>query len=133
LGGEGPALRWFKLTVLCAMAVIAQVYYMCMPESTLSPHSWTMSLATEKMKHLCEHSAHARSYLQFLYNNPLVAREKSETAKQFFSPQIVNPQILGLVPLSQIRKFLMCASPQIKNSSNFYDSSTYHKYSQIST
>ncbi len=31
------------------------------------------------------------------------------------SPQIVNPQILGLISQSQIRKFLKCASPQIAN------------------
>jgi hypothetical protein len=30
-----------------------------------------------------------------------------------FSPQIANPQILGLNQQSQIRKFLMYASPQI--------------------
>jgi hypothetical protein len=29
--------------------------------------------------------------------------------------QIANPQILGLTPLSQIRKFLMHAIPQITN------------------
>jgi hypothetical protein len=29
--------------------------------------------------------------------------------------QIANPQTLGLIPLSQIRKSLGCASPQIAN------------------
>ncbi len=33
----------------------------------------------------------------------------------FVSPQNANPQILGLIPQSQIRKFLKCASPQIAN------------------
>ncbi len=28
----------------------------------------------------------------------------------FKSPQIANPQFLGLIPLMQIRKFLWCAS-----------------------
>ncbi len=38
--------------------------------------------------------------------------------KQTFvkSPQIENPQILGLIPLSQIRKFHRYASLQIENS-----------------
>jgi hypothetical protein len=31
----------------------------------------------------------------------------------FVSPQLANPQIRGLLPQSQIRKFLRCASPQI--------------------
>ncbi len=31
------------------------------------------------------------------------------------SPQIANPKILGLIPLSQIRKFLWCASPEVVN------------------
>ncbi len=30
-------------------------------------------------------------------------------------PQIANQQILGLIPLSQIRTFLRCPSPQIAN------------------
>ncbi len=33
----------------------------------------------------------------------------------FSSPQIANPQILGLIPQLKIRKFLKCASPQIAN------------------
>ncbi len=33
----------------------------------------------------------------------------------FFSPQIANPQILGLIPQLKIRKFLKCESPQIAN------------------
>jgi hypothetical protein len=33
----------------------------------------------------------------------------------FLSRQIVNPHILGLVSLSQIRKSPMCASPKIAN------------------
>jgi hypothetical protein len=33
----------------------------------------------------------------------------------FVSPQIANPQILGLIPQLKIRKFLKCASPQIAN------------------
>jgi hypothetical protein len=41
--------------------------------------------------------------------------------KQSFvkSPQIANWQIFGLIPLSQIRKFVTCASPQIANSQVF--------------
>jgi len=34
-------------------------------------------------------------------------------ANFFVSPQLAYPQILGLIPQSQIRKFLRCASPQI--------------------
>jgi sorbitol-specific phosphotransferase system component IIBC len=33
----------------------------------------------------------------------------------FLSPKIANPQILGLILLSQIRKFLRCVNPQIAN------------------
>jgi hypothetical protein len=33
----------------------------------------------------------------------------------FFSPQIANPQILRLIPQSQISKYLWCSSPQITN------------------
>jgi hypothetical protein len=36
-----------------------------------------------------------------------------------YSLQIDNHQILGLIPLVQIRKFLRCASPQISNSQIF--------------
>jgi hypothetical protein len=38
-----------------------------------------------------------------------------EVGKQTFveSPQIANPQIFGLIPLLQIRKFFSCASQQI--------------------
>jgi hypothetical protein len=36
------------------------------------------------------------------------------------SPQIANPQIPGLIPLSQIRKFLRYASPQIANPQIFF-------------
>jgi hypothetical protein len=40
----------------------------------------------------------------------------AEWGKQtFLVTQIANPHILGLIPLSQIRKFLRCASPQIAN------------------
>ncbi len=37
-------------------------------------------------------------------------------AKFFIRPQIENPQIPGIIPLAQIRKFLSSASPQIGNS-----------------
>jgi hypothetical protein len=37
----------------------------------------------------------------------------------FLSPQIANPQILELISLSKIRKFLMCVSQNHK-SANFY-------------
>jgi hypothetical protein len=38
------------------------------------------------------------------------------TSKLFFQIlQIANPQILALIPLSQIRKFLSCARPQFFN------------------
>jgi hypothetical protein len=40
---------------------------------------------------------------------------KGGNANFFVGPQIANPQILGLIPQSQIRKFLRCASPQIAN------------------
>jgi hypothetical protein len=42
---------------------------------------------------------------------------KAEMGKLTYvkSPQIANPQILGLIPLLQIRKFLRCTSPQIAN------------------
>ncbi len=40
---------------------------------------------------------------------------KGEHANFCVSPQITDPQILGLVPQLQIRKFLRCASPQISN------------------
>jgi hypothetical protein len=33
----------------------------------------------------------------------------------FKSPHIAYPQILGLIPMSQIRKFLSCANPQKAN------------------
>jgi hypothetical protein len=36
-------------------------------------------------------------------------------SKHLLSPQIVNPQILGRIPLLQIRKFVRCGSPQIAN------------------
>ncbi len=40
---------------------------------------------------------------------------KSGHAIFFVSPQIANPQILGLIPQAQICTFLRCASPQIPN------------------
>jgi|688.fasta_scaffold1208493_1 hypothetical protein len=43
---------------------------------------------------------------------------KAEYAHFYVSPQIVNPQILGHIPLSQIRKFTLC----------FYD---VHSFLQI--
>jgi hypothetical protein len=48
---------------------------------------------------------------------PYRACLKAEVGKQTFfkSPQIANLQILGLIPLSQISKILMCVSPQIAN------------------
>jgi hypothetical protein len=36
-------------------------------------------------------------------------------ANFFVCSQIANPQILGLITQSQIRKFLSCASPQLEN------------------
>jgi hypothetical protein len=39
----------------------------------------------------------------------------SKVGNFFISPQIANPQILLLIPQSQILKFLRCASPQICN------------------
>ncbi len=36
----------------------------------------------------------------------------------FWSPQITNPQVLGLIPLTQIHKFPRCSS-KIKKSANF--------------
>jgi hypothetical protein len=46
----------------------------------------------------------------------------SEVGEQTFlkSPQVANPHILSLIPLSQIRKLLRCAIPQIKNSQIFF-------------
>jgi hypothetical protein len=41
------------------------------------------------------------------------------TGQANFFPQNANPQILRLIPLSQIRQFLECAGPQIK-SANFH-------------
>jgi hypothetical protein len=46
-----------------------------------------------------------------------------KVGKQTFveSPQIANPQILGLIPQSQNRKFFWCASQQtIADPANFY-------------
>jgi hypothetical protein len=40
---------------------------------------------------------------------------KGEQANFFVSPQITHPQILGLIPQLQIRKFLRCESLQIAN------------------
>jgi hypothetical protein len=37
---------------------------------------------------------------------------------RMINPHIANTQILGLIPLSQIRKFLSCADPQNSNSHN---------------
>jgi hypothetical protein len=49
-----------------------------------------------------------------------LAGKSSHGAHTFFSgPQIANPQILGFVPLSQIRKFLRCGSPQIRKFAMF--------------
>jgi len=47
--------------------------------------------------------------------------KEAEVGKQTFliSLQIANPQIFGLLPLSQFRKCLRCASPQILNSQIF--------------
>ena len=39
----------------------------------------------------------------------------------FLSPHIANPEILGLNPQSQIRKFLRYASPQITNPQISFD------------
>jgi hypothetical protein len=40
---------------------------------------------------------------------------KVDTQIIFVCQQIADPQILGLIPQSQIRKFLKFASPQIAN------------------
>jgi hypothetical protein len=40
-------------------------------------------------------------------------------ANVFYSPQIDNPQILGLIPLLKIRRFLKCASALIANRKYF--------------
>ncbi len=39
----------------------------------------------------------------------------------FLSPQIAYPQILGLIPQSQIHKFPRCANPQIANPQIYND------------
>jgi hypothetical protein len=41
--------------------------------------------------------------------------------RHLISPQIENPQILGLNPQSQTRKFLRYARPQNLKSANFFD------------
>jgi hypothetical protein len=45
----------------------------------------------------------------------MISQLQRWSKKLFFIPQIANPQILGLITLSQIRKFLRWASPQIAN------------------
>ncbi len=46
----------------------------------------------------------------------------AEVGKQtfFYSPQIANPKILGLIPVSEVLKFLTCAGPQIANPQIFW-------------
>ncbi len=46
---------------------------------------------------------------------------KVDAQMLFFSPQIANPQILGLNPQSKIRKFLRYASPQFSNPQISFD------------
>jgi hypothetical protein len=54
-------------------------------------------------------------------NSPIQAegsvnrRKKGGRANFFVCPQIANPKILGLIPQSHNRKFLMCASLQMAN------------------
>ncbi len=53
----------------------------------------------------------------------------AELCKQTFL-KFANPQILSLIPLSQIRKFLSIASPQIPNPQIFMKKSRIRKFSQ---
>ncbi len=67
------------------------------------------------------------SGLYIKYQRKLTKRDQywkkcyfSEVGKQtFLSAQIANPQILGFIPLWQIRKFPRYASPQISNLQSF--------------
>ncbi len=51
----------------------------------------------------------------FTYTYKTLSQAKRWARISFVSPQIANLQILGLIPQSQIRKFMRCASPQITN------------------
>ncbi len=42
-----------------------------------------------------------------------ITNYKDRLEKGFVTPQIANSQIFGLIPQSQIRKFMRCTSPQI--------------------
>jgi hypothetical protein len=57
--------------------------------------------------------------------------DKGGHANYFFTPQIANPRILGLIPQSKIRKFLRCASPQIANPQICNDYSVNRKSANI--
>jgi hypothetical protein len=51
----------------------------------------------------------------FTYTYKTLSQAKRWARISFVSPQIANPQILGLIPQSQICKFMRCAAPQIAN------------------
>jgi hypothetical protein len=54
---------------------------------------------------------------------------KGEHGNFCVSPQITNPQILGLIPQLQIRKFLRCANPHIANPQIFLESNSANRKS----
>jgi hypothetical protein len=51
------------------------------------------------------------------FENGNLTHKVQRWARKFYfvSPKIANPQILGIIPQSQNRKFLRCARPQIAN------------------
>jgi hypothetical protein len=65
-------------------------------------HSFTKVLLFLTFLSLCMRSV-------LVYVHPKVG-----TQIFFCKSEIANPQILGLIPQSQIRKFLRCASPQMR-------------------
>ncbi len=57
-----------------------------------------------------------KTSLKFRKTLKMVVENKTEVGKLiFYSPQIANPKIIGLIPLSQIHNSFRCASPQIAN------------------
>jgi hypothetical protein len=56
-------------------------------------------------------------HVQVIRKDTTISRIVQRCALKYFfvSPQIANPEILRLIPQSQIRKFLRCARPHKKS------------------
>jgi hypothetical protein len=67
---------------------------------------------------------HSGLYYGFIFT-------KGGHADFFLCPKIANPQNLGLIPQSQIRKLLSCASPQLTNPQICNDLYANRKYANF--